>query len=170
MRVDRALYTLALVAICHIFTGCKQKPAAAPRPRARPWGPPIQIAAPLGLPPVPIPADNPPTAETVALGRRLYYDTGLSADNSVSCASCHDPKLGFGDGQQFSDGVRRHKGDRNSPTVFNSAYFTTQFWDGRAPSLEKQAEGPVSNPVEMGNTLTAVEQRLNADPSYRAEF
>jgi cytochrome c peroxidase len=78
--------------------------------------------------------------------------------------------LGFGDGQQFSDGVRRKKGDRNSPTVFNSAYFTTQFWDGRAPSLEKQAEGPVANPVEMGNTLAAVEQHLNADPSYRAEF
>ena len=106
----------------------------------------------------------------MALGRRLYYDTGLSVDNSVSCASCHDPKFGFGDGQQFSDGVRKQKGNRNSPTVFNSAYFTMQFWDGRAPSLEKQAEGPVSNPVEMGNTLTAVEQRLNADPSYRAEF
>src|ERR1039458_3374690 len=170
MRVDRVLCTLALVAICHIFTGCKQKPAAAPRPQARPLGTPIQIAAPLRLPPVPIPADNPPTAETVALGRRLYYDTGLSVDNTVSCASCHAPQAGFGDGRRVSNGVRGQWGTRNAPTVFNSAYYTTQFWDGRASSLEEQAGGPMANPVEMGHTLAGVEAKLNADPSYRAEF
>jgi cytochrome c peroxidase len=124
----------------------------------------------LGLPPVPIPADNPPTAETVALGRRLYYDPALSVDDTVSCATCHHPAFGFSDGKQFSDGVRNQKGDRNSPTVFNSAYYTTQFWDGREPSLEKQAEGPVQNPVEMAHTLAGVEKKLMADPSYRAEF
>jgi cytochrome c peroxidase len=170
MRYCKVVFILALLALCHLLISCKPKPTASSLSPAKPIGTPITIAAPLGLPPVPVPADNPPTEETVALGRRLYYDTGLSVDNSVSCASCHDPKFGFGDGQQFSDGVRKQKGNRNSPTVFNSAYFTMQFWDGRAPSLEKQAEGPVSNPVEMGNTLTAVEQRLNADPSYRAEF
>jgi len=135
-----------------------------------PLGQPVQIKAPLGLPPVPIPADNPPTAETIALGRRLYYDPILSGDNSISCASCHGPQFGFADPRQFSEGVGKKLGGRNSPPVTNSAYFTVQFWDGRAPSLEKQAEGPVQNPVEMANTLATVEQRLNADPSYQAEF
>jgi cytochrome c peroxidase len=168
MRSRRVILILALLALCCV--SCKQKPNPTPRVEARPIGTPIQITAPLGLPRVPVPADNPPTAETVALGRRLYYDTALSVDNTVSCASCHDPKLGFSDGQQFSNGVRKQKGNRNSSTVFNAAYYTTQFWDGRAPSLEKQAEGPVTNPVEMGNTLEGVERKLNADPSYRAEF
>jgi cytochrome c peroxidase len=135
-----------------------------------PIGARVEIPTPLGLPPVPIPPDNPPTAETIALGRRLYYDTALSVDHTISCASCHDPKFGFSDGHQFSDGVRNQKGTRNAPTVFNAAYFTTQFWDGRAPSLEKQAEGPVQNPVEMAFTLEGVEKRLSADPSYQAAF
>lgn len=162
---------VCLAALAAVFIACSQQPApVAPAAAAKPIGTPIQIVAPLGLPPVPIPADNPPTAETVALGRRLYYDTGLSVDNTVSCASCHDSKFGFGDGKQFSDGVRGQKGDRNSPTVFNTAYYMTQFWDGRVGTLEQQAEGPVQNPVEMAHTLTVVEQRLMADPSYRAEF
>jgi cytochrome c peroxidase len=139
-------------------------------PGAMPIGKPVQIKATLGLPPVPIPADNPPTAETIALGRRLYYDPALSADNTVSCATCHDPRFGFADPKPVSEGVGKKAGTRNSPPVLNAAYFQVQFWDGRAPSLEKQAEGPVQNPVEMANTLPIVEQRLNADASYRAEF
>jgi len=135
-----------------------------------PIGKPVQIKAPLGLPPVPIPADNPPTAETIALGRRLYYDPILSLDKTVSCATCHDPRFGFADPKPVSEGVDKKTGTRNSPPVVNAAYFKVQFWDGRAPSLEKQAEGPVQNPVEMAFTLTGVEQRLNADPSYRDEF
>jgi cytochrome c peroxidase len=172
--VLRALIMLAgVLAAVGAFIACTQKPGLAPAvapPAAKPIGTVIRIVAPLGLPPVPIPADNPPTAETVALGRRLYYDTALSVDNTISCASCHDPKFGFSDGQQFSDGVRGQKGNRNSPTIFNAAYFTTQFWDGRAPSLEKQAEGPMQNPVEMAHTLAGAELRLMADPSYKAEF
>jgi cytochrome c peroxidase len=170
-KLSRWVTLVCVAALAAVFIACGQKPAPdAQAVAARPIGTPIQIVAPLGLPPVPIPADNPPTAETIALGRRLYYDTALSVDNTISCASCHDPKFGFSDGHQFSDGVRGQKGDRNSPTVLNSAYYTTQFWDGREPSLEKQAEGPVQNPVEMGHTLKGVEQRLMADPSYRAEF
>ncbi len=138
--------------------------AAAPR------GSPVQIAGPLGLPPVPIPADNPPTVETIALGRKLYYDPTLSVDNTVGCASCHSPDHGFSDGKQFSVGVKGQKGGRNAPTVLNAAYYTLQFWDGRAPSLEKQAEGPVQNPVEMAHTLGGVEKKLNANATYRAEF
>ena len=135
-----------------------------------PIGKPVHIKAPLGLPPVPIPPDNPPTAETIALGRRLYYDPILSLDNTVSCATCHTPRYGFADPKTVSEGVGKRTGTRNSPTVLNAAYFKVQFWDGRAPSLEKQAEGPVENPVEMANTLATVEQRLNADPSYREQF
>ena len=170
MRPNKTPLVLLFVAACSLIVSCKQKPAVVSRPQARPIGTPIQIPTPLGLPPVPIPADNPPTAETVALGRRLYYDRGLSVDNTVSCATCHTPDAGFGDGRQVSIGIRGQKGTRNAPTVINSAYYTTQFWDGRAASLEEQAEGPVANPVEMGNTLEAVERKLNADPSYRAAF
>jgi cytochrome c peroxidase len=135
-----------------------------------PVGKTVQIKAPLGLPPVVIPPDNPPTAETIALGRRLFYDPILSADNTVSCASCHNPQSGFSDPRPVSEGVGKKTGTRHSPAVVNAAYFKVQFWDGRSPSLENQAEGPVQNPVEMANTLVTVEQRLNADPSYREQF
>jgi cytochrome c peroxidase len=130
----------------------------------------VKIKTPLGLPPVPIPADNPPTAETIALGRRLYYDPILSVDNTIACATCHSPEFGFTDGKQFSTGVKGQKGGRNAPTVMNAAYSTTQFWDGRAPSLEKQAEGPVQNPLEMGNKLEGAVEKLTADLSYRGSF
>lgn len=139
-------------------------------PPAKPIGKVIEARVPLGLPPLPVPADNPLTQETVALGRRLYYDTALSIDDTVSCATCHHPDFGFSDGKQVSTGVHGKTGTRNSPTVFNAAYFQDQFWDGRAPSLEKQAEGPVANPVEMAHTLAGVEEKLAADASYVAEF
>lgn len=135
-----------------------------------PVGDPVEIAVPLGLPPLEIPADNPPTAETIALGRRLYYDKGLSVDSTVSCASCHRPDAGFADPDQFSEGVNGQKGGRQAPPVMNAAYFTTQFWDGRAASLEDQAGGPVENPIEMAFTHDGVVERLSGDPSYVAQF
>ena len=140
------------------------------RAAAIPIGTSVQIEAPLGLPPLPIPIDNPPTAETIALGRRLYYDPILSVDNTVACASCHAPEFGFADGKSVSEGVNGQKGGRNAPSIFNAAYYATQFWDGRAPNLEKQAEGPVQNPIEMAHTLEGVEEKLMADASYREEF
>lgn len=97
-----------------------------------PIGQRIEIKAPLGLPPVPVPEDNPPTVETVALGRRLYYDPRLSVDGSISCATCHSPEAGFADPKAVSVGVDKKTGTRNSPTVFNSAYFrrrpVTRWW------------------------------------------
>ena len=135
-----------------------------------PVGKPVKIKAPLGLPPIPIPLDNPPTEETIALGRRLYYDPGLSADGTVSCATCHAPDLSFRDGKALSNGVAGQLGSRRAPTVVNAAYNTLQFWDGRAPSLEKQAEGPLTNPVEMANTLEGVVNYVQSDPKYRALF
>lgn len=137
---------------------------------ATPSGTPLRLTAALGLPPVPVPSDNPPTAETIALGRRLYYDPILSVDNSVSCATCHNPNTAFADPKPVSIGVGHKFGVRNSPTVLNSVYYSQQFWDGRAASLEKQAEGPVQNPVEMAHSLRGVAERLNASPEYRNEF
>ena len=104
---------------------------------------------PLGLPPVPWPKDNPYSAEKAELGRLLYYDKRLSSDESVSCASCHAPEKAFTDASPFSTGIRGQKGGRSAPTVINRAYSTLQFWDGRAPSLEEQAKGPIANPIEM---------------------
>jgi cytochrome c peroxidase len=161
---------LNMAAICAIFVSCKQKAAPEPLAEARPICAVIRVKAPLGLPPIPFPADNPPTAETIALGRRLYYDTTLSIDNTLSCASCHSPKSGFCDGRRVSTGVHGQQGARNAPTVFNAAYYTTQFWDGRAASLEQQSGGPMANPIEMGHTVQGVEKKLNADASYRADF
>jgi cytochrome c peroxidase len=145
---------------------------AADHPAAAimPIGKAVAIMAPLGLPAVQIPADNPPTAETIALGRRLYYDPILSADNTISCSSCHAPEAGFSDRESVSTGVGGKKGTRHSPTVINSAYNDLQFWDGRAPSLEEQAKGPIVNPVEMATTHEAAVVRLQADPKYVSLF
>ena len=130
----------------------------------------MQITAPLGLPAVPIPADNPPTAETVALGAELYFSRLLSVDGSVSCATCHDPTKGFTDNAPVSTGVGGKQGKRNSPTVLNAAYATTQFWDGRAARLEAQASGPMTNPIEMGHTMEGVEKRLNDNTDMKKLF
>jgi cytochrome c peroxidase len=172
MRMRRAPTVMSSAALSAVWMlscgGPKtEQPEAVP---AKPIGVVIEIKAPLGLPPVPIPADNPPTAETIALGRRLYYDPALSVDDTVSCATCHHPNTGFSDGKPVSTGVKGQHGTRNAPTVWNSAYYTTQFWDGRSPSLENQAEGPVQNPVEMAHALAGVEKRLSADASYVAQF
>lgn len=159
------LLAVAIIAALAI-SGCG---SPEPEPTAEPLlpaGETVAIAAPLGLPPVSIPADNPPTAETIALGRKLYYDKTLSIDNTIACASCHDPEAGFADPNQFSEGVGGEKGGRQAPPVMNAAYFTTQFWDGRAASLEEQAGGPVENPIEMAFTHEGVEERLSADPVY----
>jgi cytochrome c peroxidase len=135
-----------------------------------PLGKPVKINAPLGLPPVPIPQDNPPTRDTIALGRRLYYDPGLSVDGTVSCATCHAPNLGFRDGKALSNGVGGQRGTRKAPTVVNAVYNSLQFWDGRSPNLEKQVEGPMTNRVEMGNTPEGVLKYLQSDPKYRELF
>jgi cytochrome c peroxidase len=135
-----------------------------------PIGTPISIQPPLGLPPVPIPADNPPTAETIALGRRLFYDKNLSRDRTESCASCHDPAAGFRDPRRVSQGVNGMQGERQSMSISNTAYAKEPFWDGRATSLEDQALGPVQNPLEFGASYHRIEQRVSADPSYVDQF
>lgn len=159
------LGALCLAALAYLPAHAQSVPSPA-----IPIGKPVQIKTPLGLPPVPIPADNPPTEETIALGRRLYYDPSLSVDRTISCASCHAPQFAFSDKRPVSEGVGKKTGTRHAPTVINSVYFTLQFWDGRAANLEEQAKGPMANPVEMAHTLDGVVKRLQADPNYPELF
>lgn len=128
------------------------------------------IEVPAGLPPVPFPADNPPTPEKIALGKQLYFDKRLSRDNTISCASCHDPGKGYSNADQFATGFKGQKGGRNSPTVINAAYNNFHFWDGRAGSLEEQALGPIANPIEMNLTLPEAVERINKIPGYKSQF
>src|ERR1017187_1215450 len=125
---------------------------------------------PLGLPPLMWPRQNPYSADKVELGRYLYFDRRLSADETISCASCHDPQKAFTDGAAVSTGIRAQKGNRSAPTILNRAYSLAQFWDGRAASLEDQAKGPMANPVEMGNTQEAIVATLGKIPGYHAMF
>ncbi len=134
-----------------------------------------QERLPLGLPPVPIPEDNPQTKEKIALGKKLYEDKRFSADGTVSCATCHDSAKAFGDGLPVAEGINKLKGTRNSPTVINAAYYTSQFWDGRRPSLEEQAKDPFLNPVEHGlgkeqNFHQFIIDIIRKDPDYPKAF
>lgn len=128
------------------------------------------LKVPKGLVPVMWPKDNPYSPEKVELGKLLYFDTRLSADNSVSCATCHSPAHAFTDGAPVSTGIKGQKGGRSAPTVINRAFSLAQFWDGRASTLEEQAKGPMANPIEMGNTHEAVVGKIKSVAGYRAMF
>jgi cytochrome c peroxidase len=155
---------LATFASINGLSGCKRSVSNTP------VGPAIEIHAPLGLPPVPIPADNPPTADTIALGRMLFYDKRLSRDNSIACSSCHKPELDFSDHVPVALGVSGKVGVRNAPTIENAAYLPFQFWDGRASSLELQAASPISNPTEMDQPHEVSVAKLAKVPGYAEMF
>jgi cytochrome c peroxidase len=121
-------------------------------------------------PPVVVPADNPQTPEKIALGAQLYFDPRLSADNSISCATCHDPEEAWANHDPTDTGIGNKVGNRNSGTILDSGYMKYQFWDGRAASLEEQALGPIENPIEMGEKLDRVVAKLSAIPAYQAQF
>ncbi len=131
----------------------------------------LAATPPLGLPAVPVPAGNPQTPEKAALGKRLYEEKRFSGDGTVACATCHDPAKAFTDGLAVAEGIGKQKGTRNSPTVINAAYYTTQFWDGRRPSLEEQAKDPFLNPIEHGlKSHAPILATIRSDPTYPAEF
>ncbi len=119
----------------------------------------------------PAPADNPTTAGKVELGKMLYMDPRFSSTGTVSCNSCHNVMEGGDDSRATSMGVHGKVGGRNAPTVWNSAFHSVQFWDGRAPLLEDQAKGPVANPIEMGmrDVETAMD-RVRKIPGYQVKF
>jgi cytochrome c peroxidase len=118
-----------------------------------------------------IPKDNPGTLAQVALGKKLYFDTRLSKDGTVACATCHDVSKGFTDHRNTSEGIGDQIGRRNAPPTINAAFYDTQFWDGRAINLEEQAKLPIVNPIEMGMTDgNAATAAIASDPEYQAAF
>jgi cytochrome c peroxidase len=127
---------------------------------------------PLGLPPVPIPADNPQTPEKIALGDKLFHDKRFSKTGEVACANCHDADKAFTDSPlSVSEGIEKLTGTRNAPTVVNAAYFETMFWDGRSPSLEDQALHPFLNPVEMAlENHDPILKIVRSEPEYVSAF
>ncbi len=119
----------------------------------------------------PEPADNPTTPEKVELGKLLYFDPRFSSTGTVSCNSCHNLMLGGDDNRPVSMGVHGKTGGRSAPTVWNSGFASSQFWDGRAATLEDQAKGPVVNPVEMGvSELEVAMNRVRAISGYEPYF
>ena len=135
---------------------------------------PLEIVLPVGLAigsaQVQGIADNLMTRAKIELGRQLYFDTRLSADNTVSCASCHHPDEGFAKHTQFGVGIKGQTGGRNSPISYNRILSGAQFWDGRAASLEAQAVGPIANPIEMGNTHEKAVETVAGIPGYAMQF
>ena len=119
----------------------------------------------------PVPAENPMTPAKVELGKMLFFDPRLSMDGTISCNTCHNVMFHGGDGRPVGAGIHGQRGGRGSPTVWNSAFHTVQFWDGRAASLEEQAKGPLVNDVEMGmSSHEFVIERIQNIPGYIDAF
>jgi cytochrome c peroxidase len=158
-----ALFTLTLIRTAGVVS-------AAASPLAQPKST-RQVGLPLAATRAAIPADNVPTPAKVALGQRLFFDARLSADGTIACSTCHDPARAFTDGKAVSTGIGGRPGQRNAPTILNALYNATQFWDGRAATLEQQAAFPIVNSVEMGQpSLDAAVARIAAIPEYRRAF
>jgi len=165
-------YTLLLTLIlAALFTYREASTAAPTKPAAaNPQSVPDKNNL-LGLPPLPIPANNPQTPAKIALGDKLFHDKRFSVDGAVSCSKCHDDKQAFTDGLPVSAGHHGLTGTRNAPTVLNAAFNSSQFWDGREPDLEGQAKQPLINPVEHGLTNhKQVLEIVRTDPGYLATF
>jgi cytochrome c peroxidase len=120
---------------------------------------------------MPVPPENITTVEGVALGKKLFFDKRLSGDNTISCASCHQPEFSFADGgKALSVGVNGAEGSRNTPALINLGWRTHLFHDGRAESLEEQASGPITNPLEMDENFPNLISELALDPDYPKLF
>src|SRR5882724_6344975 len=174
-RASAVKVRLTFVMVALIIGAARQAtPETPPIPEAGPLARPRsvqQVGAPADATRGAIPADNPQTPEKIALGQRLFFDGRLSADGSVACSTCHDPARAFTDGKATSIGIEGRVGQRNAPTILNAMYNKTQFWDGRAKTLEEQAALPIVNPVEMGQpSLDAAMARIAAIPEYRDAF
>jgi cytochrome c peroxidase len=153
-------------------------PIEAARPKKSDTYPPQTLFDTLPSPPFhlypllapPIPAFNLQTPAKIELGKTLFFDPRLSRDNTLACASCHIPALGFSNGQRVAKGVKGQLGTRNVPSLYNVAHRTQFFWDGRASSLEHQALQPIQNPIEMDQDLAQLVEELGAAPGYIAAF
>jgi cytochrome c peroxidase len=152
--------------VCLVATAAvpKEGPLGKPQPAD-------QAGYPALLAETSTPKDNAPTADKIALGEKLFFDGRLSADGTVACATCHDPDKGFTDQKPTSVGIGNQKGHRNAPTVLGAALNDTQFWDGRAATLEDQAKLPILNPIEMGQKSgNDVVAALAKVPEYAQAF
>ncbi len=158
-------HIVAVLSAVFLLPGCKRGERVATTID------PAQLSAFAPLPAAMETEANPLTDAKVELGRSLFYETSLSRDKDVSCNSCHTLDAYGVDGRQFSLGTKQQLGGRNSPSVYNAAAQVAQFWDGRAPTVEEQAKGPILNPVEMTMPSgAAVVARLRDVPAYREAF
>lgn len=140
-------------------------PAAWPRPTLRP-GADFTEFAPLPM----LPAPDAKATALARIGARLFDDPRLSRSGQIACASCHARELGFGDGVRTAFGHDRQRGTRNTPGLYTVAWQHQFFWDGRAATLETQALGPLTSPIEMAADLGSVARRINRDADYRRDF
>lgn len=172
MRVILLLFWSMAVLIANVQAAdLAQMKTKTTRPEATSSDSLTQSGNILGLPTVPIPANNPQSQAKIELGDKLFHDKRFSVDGTVSCANCHNDKFAFTDSLPVSVGNRGQTGTRNAPTVLNAAFNKFQFWDGREPDLESQSKQPLINPVEHG--LTSYEPILEiarSDPYYKNAF
>ncbi len=152
-----SLFALALLSGCSDVSGVVENPDDVLKP-------------PAGFPAIAVPADNPYSAAKAELGRRLFYDTRLSRDYSVSCGSCHRQEHAFTDASALSSGFEGRIGSRNAMTLTNVAYNTSFFWDGGVPTLEQQAIAPIIHPDEMNMHTDTLVTRLRSAPVYAELF
>ena len=127
----------------------------------------------LGTPDVktmPVPNNNADLKAEIALGKALFFDPLLSKDKTISCATCHNPKLGFGDGMAIGIGVAGNNLERNSPSLFNVGWNSSFFWDGRSKTLEQQALEPIRSKDEMGMKIEELSKRLRENDFYKKAF
>jgi cytochrome c peroxidase len=151
----------ALAALALVAAACGGDGGSGPRALGTP---------PADFPPLPAPADNPITADKIALGRKLFFDKRLSRGAEVACASCHLPERAFADPRAVSLGVQGRRGTRNAPALINQAYSTSFFWDGGVDTLERQALAPIMDEREMDLPLEQATAQIAADPDYGPMF
>jgi len=164
-----AIMTITMALIAIRFARATMPPPL-PGPLAEPKST-HQVGYPAKLSEWVTPADNPASAAKIALGKSLFFDDRLSVDNTVACANCHDPDKGFTDQLPTAMGVHGKFGKRNAPSVLDSMFNIEEFWDGRAKTLEDQAQQPILNPIEMGMpNSAAVVSKLNSIPEYKKGF
>jgi len=168
-----------VAAIATLIAGCDRSaktgsPKGPPNSEADPLAQPKslqQVGLPVEATRAAIPADNLQTPEKISLGQKLFFERRLSADGTVSCSTCHNPELAFTDRKSTSVGIKGRVGQRNAPTILNALYNKTQFWDGRAKTLEEQAGFPIVNPSEMGHpNLDAAVAQIASVEEYQQAF
>jgi cytochrome c peroxidase len=162
-----SLSALAFAIVVLVVVG---PPSCGDYRSAIPIGQPITISSPLGLPAVPFPENNPPTLETSALGRQLFYDRILSPDSTASCATCHQPENAFSTNKLVYAERGGKRGHRSAPSLYNVAYRADFGWEGRHATLEEMTLNSLLDPDQMDHSLVQIEGKLRASPEYREKF